>query len=291
MMKKIIALYLIIFSIGFVNAKSDINGIENELNNYKNKNNVVISSENYKKMKKVMSEEEIDIINERFYELVENCDEIVAIDSKIIETRRILNNNQNIILERELETSEYNDLIKSGSIFIDSDQYATSYKRVVLIARKTGNRYFLNIHNYWLKVPVTKSFDVIGLRLSGSITKYNSTAQGTQFYDIPSGANVGEVNYQYTSNNFELLSNGIGLSQNLVNGNYVYENTMEVQISCTGQVYIYGTYQHAQSDLSLNDSKSYTISSAGLGGVLLFSTSTISNKYDGMQGVNISFTC
>ena len=46
--------------------------------------------------------------------------------------------------------------------------------------------------------------------------------------------------------------------------------------------YVYGTYQHATTNVSLATSKSYTISSSGLGGVLNHS---YSSYYGGMQGV------
>lgn len=51
---------------------------------------------------------------------------------------------------------------------------------------------------------------------------------------------------------------------------------------------VYGTYQHATSDLTLSQSQNYTFSSSGLGGVLKFANS-VSSKYDGMKGV--SATC
>ena len=51
----------------------------------------------------------------------------------------------------------------------------------------------------------------------------------------------------------------------------------------------YVTYQHATSALTLANSKSYTFSSSGLGGVLYYSNSTIRNKYDGMQGLSMNY--
>ena len=51
----------------------------------------------------------------------------------------------------------------------------------------------------------------------------------------------------------------------------------------------YVTYQQASSALTLANSKSYTFSSSGLGGVLYYSNSTIRNKYDGMQGLSMNY--
>ena len=51
------------------------------------------------------------------------------------------------------------------------------------------------------------------------------------------------------------------------------------------QIIHYATYQHATTNVSLATSKSYSFNSTGLGGVLKFNTSQISNYYDGMEGV------
>jgi len=52
----------------------------------------------------------------------------------------------------------------------------------------------------------------------------------------------------------------------------------------------YGSFQHAQSAVTLADSKVYTISSSGLGSVINFTNSTTRAKYDAMQGVNCTWS-
>ena len=65
-------------------------------------------------------------------------------------------------------------------------------------------------------------------------------------------------------------------------------NSMSVTIINNSTTYTaYGTYQHATSDVTLSQSKNYSISSSGLGGVLAFANSVI-GYYDGMQGVDIT---
>ena len=46
-----------------------------------------------------------------------------------------------------------------------------------------------------------------------------------------------------------------------------------------------GTYQHAQSNVTLDQSKNYSINANGLGGGVEFASSVRGN-YDGMQGVS-----
>lgn len=47
--------------------------------------------------------------------------------------------------------------------------------------------------------------------------------------------------------------------------------------------------EHAQSPVTLSESKSYSFGD-GLGSVLVFSNSSIGNKYDGMKGVSLAYT-
>ena len=54
------------------------------------------------------------------------------------------------------------------------------------------------------------------------------------------------------------------------------------------QAHVFTTYQHAQSSLTRDQSKSYTLSPGGLGDVLYYSNTTIRNKYDDMSGIELT---
>ena len=105
------------------------------------------------------------------------------------------------------------------------------------------------------------------------------TARGTQ-----EATNKSDVNYPYGDDNMLVFSNGVGITMNM------YDNTsdhkMTLYASFNGNPgSIYATYQHARhSNITFAMSQSYTISYQGLGGVLLFSNSTIEGYYDGMKG-------
>ena len=163
--------------------------------------------------------------------------------------------------------------------------WETTYKQVQLTASKIQNG-LLNVYieNNWKKIPQHQSYDILGLRWSKSST-INSYS-GTQ-----ENGSSGYVDYPMTSNNFNVDTFGIGLSQNLVDNASRYNNSMMVTIACSNSMVIYGTYQHAQGTLTLAQSKSYSISTGGLGDVLYFSNSTIRNTYDSMQGVTLSVIC
>lgn len=146
------------------------------------------------------------------------------------------------------------------------------------------------IQNSWKKIPTTKSFDVIALRWEGSVVETQSSTYGEQIYkNTTSQVNPPYITYQYNNGNYNYLDNGVGLSQNLVNGDYYYVNQLEITAYCSGTINVYGTYQHAQNSLTLTESKSYTLNSSGLGNVLYYSNSTIRNSYDNMQGISVSF--
>lgn len=130
----------------------------------------------------------------------------------------------------------------------------------------------ISIINNWKKAPVIRSYDVIGARIeniplpTSIITKLQS---GTKETDI------------YEKQNFK---NGFGVSVKLPseNNNIIITQTFSVEKG--GRVY--ASYQHAKSNVTLSESKKYTISSSGYGGVFQFD-SFVRDKYDKMQGVYI----
>lgn len=149
--------------------------------------------------------------------------------------------------------------------------YSTNSKSVSLI--KNGN--YVTLLGSWKVNPTVKSYDVIGIRLSGVTLNGSFTFKQTYVSN-------GSYKVTYNGNN-KTLSNGFGSSALLQAGsNQEYSLTFMVSGSGT----IYGTYQHATSSVTLNQSKDYTISSSGLRNVLDFSSS-VRDKYDKMTGVDL----
>ena len=180
----------------------------------------------------------------------------------------------------EIDSSEFN-YYKNNEIALMSNEYATAYKKIEILV--DGSTVILNVN--WLKSPTYKSFDVIAVRGSG-VKFYNYSIFGEQSYT--KDGEYGEVIYSFNSNNTKIFDNGVGISMNLVNDASDYELTLEVGYYKTGNSgTVYGSYQHAQRNVSLNQSQNYSISSNGLGSVIDFSSS-VRNYYDGMGGVSIS---
>lgn len=93
-----------------------------------------------------------------------------------------------------------------------------------------------------------------------------------------------------TSDNYQEFSKGAGISQNLVNNSTYYYHTLAATVSCSAGT-IYGSYQHAQGNLTLAQSKSYILSSNGYGGVVKFTDSTALSTYDKMGGISLTPIC
>ena len=149
--------------------------------------------------------------------------------------------------------------------------FSSNAKSVYLI--KNGN--YITMIGTWKAIPNIKSYDVIAVRfqgvtLNGGYTFRQTYVSGGSFHVI------------YNGNN-QTFYNGIGSSALLQNGSS-QEYSLTFRVNGSGTVY--GSYQHATTHVSLNQSKNYTISSSGLGGVIKFAGS-LNNYYDGMPGVSI----
>lgn len=290
-MKKIVFTILMMLLISNVSASS----IENQIienGEYTNSYGVTINFENYNKIKDIMSEAEIEEIDQRFYDAIENSKEVKDIESVIIESTYYTIGEDNFLLNEKLLTQEeYNSrLITRTST---STSHNTNYKYIKLMSSENSNGTMLfYIQNAWQKTPINKSFDVIALRWSGSVVEATSTASGIQDYkDTLQQVNPPYIAYSSTSGNMQYFSDGLGLSQNLVNDASYYVNVLSINATCSGTVNLYGTYQHAQGDLTLAQSQSYTFSESGLGGILYYKDSSIRNTYDNTSGLSISFAC
>ncbi len=166
----------------------------------------------------------------------------------------------------EIIVEEYPEILPCGTSF------SSSAKTVKLI--KNGN--YITLMATWKGVPTIKSYDVIAVRLDGVSLSGSFTFKQTYISN-------GSLITSYSSEK-QQFSNGFGSSFLLGTGTGL-EISLTFLVSGTGNVY--GSYQHASSTTTLNQSKKYTISYLGYGGVIKFDDS-IKSKYDGMNGVDIT---
>lgn len=169
------------------------------------------------------------------------------------------------------------------------DCHETNSKRLKLDYyryRDNANKFYVTVTNSWLTTPSVQDYDVIAMRWTGSATI--SEVKGTQ--TARQGTLDQETVYERGNGNIKEGSNGVGISMNMYNSSTDHEMTLEVELTSSNPGTVYGTYQHAKNTaVTLAISKSYSFSSSGLGGVLLFSSTTYANYYDKMQGVSGSY--
>ena len=166
---------------------------------------------------------------------------------------------------------------------VDDVCWQTASKRLSMLVSKDSNNYLsIFVSNIWLTEPKVKSADIIAVRFNGSASLYNFW--GEQHYTNSSGKQL--VSYNNTVTNSQVFSNGLGISMNLVDAGSNFKCYLAWNGYSSGTLNIYASYQHATSNVTVADSKKYTLSSSGLGNVIKFNSSSISNKYDGMQGVS-----
>lgn len=245
--------------------------------------NAAISEEDYASLREIFSEARLSIMSDAEKEELVNGD--LTYSEKVYQVTETVNGT---FIYSEVDP-EIADLIeedfRNGVATYDAT-HETSYKRITIIDNYIGNNsHSVMVYTQWLVTPATKSFDVTAMRIDGGYV-VEGTQDGTQMYWKNGAYDI--VNYSYNGTNIRKLDNGFGISMNLVNGASYFETDISANVISTSQNAVaYGTYQHAVTDVTLDQSQSYTISHNGLGRVLNF-TNSVYNLYDGMTGVSIS---
>ena len=286
-MKKIF-FALVIFMLALQVEASSTNIIENEIAQfgfYKNAMGVEINKENYDKIKNFLTEEEIKNIPQGNFELLTKHGEIIQKETQYYETKNYTDAlGNNFTTTNEITKEEY-DL--STPINSRATTHSTNYKTISITQTSNSNSkvYFI-IQVSWKKMPEHRSFDVLAFRTDSNTIIY--TFESYQDYVVDGTA--GDIYYTSSSNNYKEFTKGAGISQNLVNNSTYYYHTLAATVSCSAGK-IYGSYQHAQGSLTLAQSKSYTLSSTGYGGVIKFTDSTALSTYDKMGGISLTPIC
>lgn len=149
--------------------------------------------------------------------------------------------------------------------------YSTASKRLS-IARSCSGVCTVMTNLTWLVNPTVRSYDLIGARL------YNtSLANETIVTSVTSSSGP-----SYSSNN-KVFGNGLGTSIKLPSSSNLI---IQQKFYTNNGGKVYASYQHATSNITLQTSLNYNISSGGYGGVFLFYGDAV-GKYDGMAGVDI----
>lgn len=171
------------------------------------------------------------------------------------------------IMNPDLVETEYAD-----NRIMPMDVIANGTKKNLKISKITGAlENYITLTADWFKNPAARSNDVIGARfdnvilLENPVTKMVNSTGFKQFTDV------------------DVFTNGFGQTFLLSGSNITITQTYKVSKGGT----VYASYQHAQKVISAANSRKYSISSSGYGGVFKF-TGTAASVYDNSKGVSIA---
>lgn len=280
----VIAAFLIILFVpfGFVKAQN----ISDDISYIINQNGVRISMTDYNLLTNIYSDAYIQTMTSEDYENFKakniNINNLVK-SEKYYKTE--IDHLNNVVTNTEVTENEFNNYNPNVQTLSVSNFVETQYKKLSLTLSDNHDGYgdiFVGL--LWKMIPSTRSFDVIAVRYVG-MTDVDGTQWGRQIWGT--NGNYTYVNYGWNGTNINRQDNGFGISMNITNDstiNYL-ENYIGSAVEFTGNFQWAGaSYQHATSNTTLAQSKSYTLAENGKNGVILF-TGNIGEKYDNMPGV------
>lgn len=280
----VIAAFLIIIFVpfGFVKAQN----ISDNISYITNQNGVRISMTDYNLLTNIYSDAYIQTMTSEDYENFKakniNINNLVK-SEKYYKTE--IDHLNNVVTNTEVTENEFNNYNPNIQTLSVSNFVETQYKKLSLTLSDNENGYgdiFVGL--LWKMIPSTRAFDVIAVRYVG-MTDVDGTQYGRQIWGT--NGNYSYVNYGWNGTNINRQDNGFGISMNITNDstiNYL-ENYIGSAVKFNGNFQWAGaSYQHATSNTTLAQSKSYTLAEDGKNGVILF-TGNIGSKYDNMPGV------
>lgn len=280
----VIAAFLIILFVpfGFVKAQN----ISDDISYITNQNGVRISMTDYNLLTNIYSDAYIQTMTSKDYENFKakniNINNLVK-SEKYYKTE--IDHLNNVVTNTEVTENEFNNYNPNIQTLSVSNFVETQYKKLSLTLSDNHDGYgdiFVGL--LWKMIPSTRAFDVIAVRYVG-MTDVDGTQYGRQIWGT--NGNYSYVEYGWNGTNINRQDNGFGISMNITNDstiNYL-ENYIGSAVEFTGNFQWAGaSYQHATSNTTLAQSKSYTLAENGKNGVILF-TGNIGEKYDNMPGV------
>lgn len=265
------------FSLMDVNASSYINNM-----------GVVIDSNVVSEFSDVISQDQFNNMPQSIYDhYVFKFQNGYERTSEIQVQRNLVQNGEILDTETYIMTEEEYEAFNNIEMYTvcDSGQacWETSAKRLFMEVSSSSSNADVALYAIWLREPNVKGTDVIAIRHDGRINV--TSVEGIQYVD---GAAENAIYYDLSSSNTQKFNNGVGISMNLKDDSSSFALHLYIFGGKNSSGNVYGSYQHGKNFTTVAESKQYTINSSGLGGVIKFNTTTISNKYDAMPGVSYS---
>ena len=245
-----------------------------------------ISDEDYARLREIFSEYRLSIMSDEELERLANGE--LKVQEKLYQWTESINGTMTYV---EVDPDLYVEInpensASNYSTSIGTTYYESNYKRIQIIDNYISNNlHYIMVYTQWLVTPATKSFDVTAMRFEDA-TIVEGSQDGTQTYWA--NGEYDFITYSPNGTNIRKQSNGFGISMNLVNDASYFETDISADIKASNSnATVYGTYQHAVTNVTLEQSHSYNISHNGFGSVLNFATG-VRGYYDGMQGVYVT---
>lgn len=261
---------------------------------YTNSLGVEMTQLEYNKMTQIFSERRVDVLT---LEEFESFKDLNIVDSEVVYEKTTYDSTGKTLKKESISEEEYNEISdaevteENDIMPLDGDlKYVeTTYKRLSgTLADLGGGKFQVLGALSWKKVPVCRSYDVFAYRFN----HFNySGFGGSQVYYVNGSAN--RIAYDTSSPGYKAQATGAGVSMNLVDGSNItgYDLTVVTNLTINSynysQAHAYVAYEHAQSDLTREQSMGYTLNISGMGNVILFNSSSIASKYDNMAGVHL----
>lgn len=150
--------------------------------------------------------------------------------------------------------------------------HETSCKKIVLSATCGSTECNIYLSTTWKCIPAVKSYDVTGIRLAST-----TFTDSTQTFNYKSN---GTVKTTYAGK--KGASNGVGFAVKIPSSGDIEYTIVRAYVKPQGRVY--GTYQHAVENISLNTALDFTFNSSGYGGVFSW-PSSYGQIFDQTSGV------
>lgn len=280
---------LIIVSITKVNAETF----------YTNERGIKLSKDEYNEVKKSLDDISIRLLTQQDLDLITSGNAKVTNEKKYFLTTTIYDENNVVIstLNNEITKEKYDNLDLNDY----NNQYSLNYEKNnkietnakvldLTVISPSDNVSKVSVYSTltWKNIPKVKSYDVIAIMFN--IPAVIHDFMGMQISNLQtSSERVTEYNPGGTNSN--VFTNGIGVSMN-IHDDVTKSLALALQINATvdGGGEILTSYQHATSTVTLEQSKGYTLSVAGLGHVINFTNSSVKNKYDGMEGTTVVYS-
>lgn len=281
----------------------------NEEKNFTTSEGVVISRDNYDKLREKFSAETIDILKgEHINKILDGNEEIIDNEIKYIlvdsyksplgtiTTKERIVDPKNIDSEiKKIKNKNSFSLLSNSNLFnctIHGPEYSTAMKKMSIYSIKSSSstEKQANMKCTWLTIPKIRSYDIIAIRFGQvnglSIIHCNNT-NGKQIWDNHT------INYLANGNNTTIKTGnadkgygGIGIAMNIkdeVKKKLSMELNVVYNITSNKAYKVFGTYQHATSNV---DKPSYKFSPSGMGEVISFDNKNVAVKYDNTSSVS-----